>query len=139
MSNLAKNIMTSDAQCCTADQSVEDVARLMVECNCGEIPIVDDRKKLIGVITDRDIVCRVVAQRKHPSMVTVAEAMTQPAISVGLESSLDAVLATMESHQIRRVPVVDAGGACCGIISQADVALTAKNEETGELVRAVSR
>ena len=91
------------------------------------------------MITDRDIVCRVVAVGKNPSAVTAQEAMTQPVISVGLDSSLEAVMAKMEQHQIRRVPVVDAEGCCCGIIAQADVALKAQEQDTGELVKAVSR
>jgi CBS domain-containing protein len=138
MSLLAKDVMTPDPQCCTAEQPLNEVAQLMVECNCGEIPVVDANKKLVGVVTDRDIVCRVVAQGKNPSAVTAEEAMSSPVISVSIESSLDAVMGQMEQHQIRRVPVVDAEGCCCGIISQADVALKAKEQDTGEMVRAVS-
>ena len=139
MPQTAKELMTPDPQCCTADQTLNDVARMMMECDCGEIPVVDTQKKLIGVVTDRDIVCRVVAAGKNPSAVTAQDAMTHPVTSVALESSLDAVLARMEEHQIRRVPVVDAEGCVCGIISQADVARKAEEQETGELVRAVSR
>ena len=139
MSRLAKDVMTPDPQCCTAELPLNEVAQLMVQCNCGEIPVVDAEKKLIGVVTDRDIVCRIVAQGKNPSALTAADAMTQPVISVSLESSLDAVMGQMEQHQIRRVPVVDANGCVCGIIAQADVALKAEEQDTGELVRAVSR
>ena len=139
MPQTAKDLMTPDPQCCTAEQTLNDVAMMMRECDCGEIPVVDAQKKLIGVVTDRDIVCRVVAAGKNPSAVTAQDAMTQPVTSVALESSLDAVLARMEEHQIRRVPVVDAEGCVCGIISQADVARKAEEQETGELVRAVSR
>ena len=131
--------MTPDPQCRTAEQTLNDVAKMMVECDCGEIPVVDTERKLIGVVTDRDIVCRVVAVGKNPSAVTAEEAMTHPVVSVVLESSLDAVLARMEEHQIRRVPVVDAEGVMCGIISQADDARKAEEQETGELVKAVSR
>lgn len=138
MSLEAKDVMTPDPQCCTAEQTLNDVAKMMVECNCGEIPVVDDDRQLVGVVTDRDIVCRVVAQGKNPSAVTAQEAMTTPVISVTLASSLDAVLGRMEEHQIRRVPVVDAEGRCCGIIAQADVARKAQEQDTGELVRAVS-
>jgi len=139
MPQTAKDLMTPDPQCCTVEQTLNDVAKMMVECNCGEIPVVDTEKKIIGVVTDRDIVCRVVAAGKNPSAVTAQEAMTHPVISVTLESSLDAVLARMEEHQIRRVPVVDADGRVHGIIAQADVARKAEEQETGELVRAVSR
>jgi len=139
MSNLAKDLMTADPQCCTADTPLNEVASLMAECDCGEIPVVDSNRKLIGVVTDRDIVCRVVAKGQNPSDQTAKDAMTQPVISVTADATLEAVLAKMEEHQIRRVPVVDASGCCCGIISQADVALVAKESEVGEMVREVSR
>ena len=139
MSRLVKDVMTPDPQCCTAELPLNEVAQLMVQCNCGEIPVVDADKTLIGVVTDRDIVCRVVAQGKNPTALTAQDAMSHPVISVSLESSLDAVMGLMEQHQIRRVPVVDAGGCVCGIVSQADVALKAEEQDTGELVRAVSR
>ena len=139
MSNLAKDLMTANPQCCSADTTLSDVAKLMVECDCGEIPVVDAGKKLIGVVTDRDIVCRIVAKGQDPCGKTAQDAMSQPVISVKEDCSLDDIVATMEEHQIRRVPVVDANGCCCGIISQADVALVASDSETGELVKEVSR
>lgn len=111
----------------------------MVECDCGEIPVVDAGKKLIGVVTDRDIVCRVVAKGQDPCGQTAKDAMSQPVISVKEDCSLDDVVSTMEEHQIRRVPVVDGTGCVCGIISQADVALHAHEKETGEMVKEVSR
>jgi len=131
--------MTADPQCCTADTPLNEVAKLMVECDCGEIPVVDSAKKLVGVVTDRDIVCRIVAEGKNPAAMTAQDAMTQPVISVTEDSSLEDVVALMEEHQIRRVPVVDASGCCCGIIAQADVAMVAQESEVGEMVREVSR
>jgi len=139
MSNLAKDLMTADPQCCTAETPLNEVAKLMVENDCGEIPVIDHDKKLIGVVTDRDIVCRVVAKGQNPAAMTAQDAMTEPVISVTEDSSLEDVLSLMEEHQIRRVPVVDASGACCGIVSQADVAMVAKESEVGEMVREVSR
>ena len=70
MSKLAKEIMTPAPQCCSADTPLNEVANLMVEADCGEIPVTDASNRLIGVITDRDIVCRVVAKGKNPSTVT---------------------------------------------------------------------
>jgi len=139
MSNLAKEIMTADPQCCTAETPLNEVAKLMVECDCGEIPVVDHAKKLVGVVTDRDIVCRVVAKGQNPSAMTANDAMTQSVISVTEDTSLADVLAKMEDHQVRRLPVVDSNGCIRGIISQADVALIAKESEVGEMVREVSR
>ena len=139
MSNLAKDLMTSDPQCCTAETPLNEVAKLMVECDCGEIPVVDSDKKLIGVVTDRDIVCRIVAKGQNPSAMTAQDAMTQPVISVTEDTSLKDVLSAMEEHQVRRLPVIDARGCCCGIVSQADVALAGQDSEVGEMVREVSR
>ena len=139
MSNLARNVMTSNPQCCSADTPLNEVAKLMVECDCGEIPVVDSAKKLVGVVTDRDIVCRAVAKNMNTASAKASEVMTSPVVSVAEDCLLDDVVATMEEHQIRRVPVLDAGGCVCGIISQADVALHAQESETGELVKEVSR
>ncbi len=139
MSKLAKDVMTPDPQCCTAETPLNEVAKLMVENDCGQIPVVDASKRLIGVVTDRDIVCRVVAKGKNPAAMTAQECMSQPVVSVDAETSLDDVLSTMEEKQIRRVPVVNESGVCCGIIAQADVALIARDSELGELIREVSR
>ena len=139
MSKRAKDIMTPSPQCCTGETTLNDVANLMVEADCGEIPITDSANRLVGVITDRDIVCRAVAKGKNPSAVTAAEIMTEPVVCVNEDSSLDDVMSVMEENQIRRVPVVDASGCCCGIISQADVALNAREGQVGELVREVSK
>ena len=78
MSKLAKDVMTPEPQCCSPETALNEVANLMVEADCGEIPVVDASNRLIGVVTDRDIVCRVVAKGKNPSAVTAQETMTQP-------------------------------------------------------------
>ena len=111
----------------------------MVEADCGEIPVTDSSNRLVGVVTDRDIVCRVIAKGQDPSRVTAGECMSQPVVVVKEETTLEEVMDVMEKNQIRRVPVVDASGCCCGIISQADVALSANDEQAGELVREVSK
>jgi CBS domain-containing protein len=139
MSKLAKDVMTRNPRCCTEDVTLHEVARLMVQNDCGEIPVVGEHNRLIGVVTDRDIVCRVVAEGKDPSVITAEECMTHPVISVDEDDSLESVLATMEKHQIRRVPVVDGSGCCSGIIAQADLAFQARESAVGELVREVSR
>ena len=139
MSKLAKEIMTPAPQCCSAETTLNEVANMMVEADCGEIPVTDASNRLIGVITDRDIVCRAVAKGKNPTAVTAAECMTEPVVVVNEDTSLADVISVLEENQIRRVPVVDATGCCCGIISQADVALTADKTETGEMVREVSK
>ena len=139
MSKLARDIMTPSPQCCSGETTLNDVANLMVEADCGEIPVTDSSNRLVGVITDRDIVCRAVAKGKNPSAVTAAEIMTEPVVCVNEDTTLEKVMGVMEENQIRRVPVVDAAGCCCGIISQADVALNAREGQVGELVREVSK
>ena len=106
MSKLAKDVMTPDPQCCSPETALNEVAKLMVDCDCGEIPVVDASNRLIGVVTDRDIVCRVVAKGKNPSSATAQEAMSQPVVAVTRDTTLDEIVAVMEENQIRRVPVV---------------------------------
>jgi CBS domain-containing protein len=139
MAKLARDVMTSDPACCSPDTTLDQVAKLMVQNNCGEIPVVDRSSRLIGVVTDRDIVCRVVAEGRNPTAHTVESCMTTPAVTVRADAQLDDVISTMQDHQIRRVPVVDAGGCCTGIIAQADIATTGPARRTAELVSEVSR
>src|SRR5689334_1838124 len=138
MPKVASDVMTADPACCSRNATLDEVAKLMVANDCGEIPILDESDRPIGVITDRDIVCRAVAEGRNPTGHTVESVMTQPVVTVRADAPLDEVVATMERHQIRRVPVVDAGGCCAGIIAQADLA-SASPPAAAELVREVSR
>ena len=138
MTKLARDVMTPDPACCTAGTSIDEVAKLMIENDCGEIPIVDTEDRLVGVVTDRDIVCRVVAEGKNPIGYTAETCMSQPVVAVREDTPVNEVMATMEAHQIRRVPVVGDGGGCAGIIAQADLARTEPEHEIAELVREVS-
>ena len=139
MSKLAKEIMTPSPQCCSAETLLNEVANLMVEADCGEIPVTDSSNRLVGVITDRDIVCRVVADGKNPSAYPAEHCMTTRVITVPQDAPIGEVLAAMEKHQVRRVPVVDERGGCVGMISQADIAWASREKEVAELVREVSR
>jgi CBS domain-containing protein len=139
MAKLARDVMTPDPACCTLNTTLDEVAKLMAYNDCGEIPVVDTADQPVGVITDRDIVCRVVAEGKNPSAYTVEHYMSQPVVTVRADAPLEEVVATMEKHQIRRVPVVDDRGCCAGIIAQADIAWTEGEHEVAELVREVSR
>ena len=139
MAKLARDVMTPDPARCSSNATLDEVAKLMVQNDCGEIPIVDSSDRPIGVITDRDIVCRAVAEGKNPTGHTVETVMTSPVVTVRADASIEDVVATMERHQIRRVPVVDEGGCCAGIIAQADIAFEAIPSKAAELVREVSR
>ena len=135
------DFMTDEPSCCTADANLRDVAQMMVDFDCGCIPVVDDHKSKmpIGMITDRDITCRVVAQGKNPLDLTAGDAMTSTVVSVKPETSLEECLRLMEKSQIRRIAVVDDHGCICGIVSQADVAMSAGETKTAEVLQRVSQ
>ena len=131
----AADIMTPDPACCPPDAPLGAVARLMVQHNCGEVPVVDTDGQLIGVLTDRDIVCRVLAAGKNPLEHTAQDCMTQPAITVHPDTTITDVVTTMEVHQIRRVPVVDEHERFVGIVAQADLAWAGQQKAVAVLVR----
>ena len=137
----AKDIMTRNPACCETDTSLQDVATLMSECDCGEIPVVDNKKsmKLVGVITDRDITIRTVAEGKNPLKMTAGDCMSSPCVTVTQEMTVEECCSLMEENKIRRVVVVDDSGCCCGIVAQADIANYASKTETGEVVKKVSQ
>jgi CBS domain-containing protein len=139
MAKLARDVMTTDPACCSVSTTLDQIAKMMVQNSCGEIPIVNTANQPIGVVTDRDIVCRIVAEGKHPAAHTAESCMTSPVVTVRLDMPLDDVLMAMEEHQIRRVPVVDEAGICVGIIAQADIAAVGPPKKTGELVSQISR
>ena len=136
-----KDVMTADSACCTPETSLQEVAKMMVDHDCGCIPVVDgeDTKMPVGMITDRDITCRVVAKGQNPLDLTAQDAMTTTVVSVTADTSLEDCCNLMEESQIRRVAVVDENGACCGIVAQADVAINAADSKTAEVVQEVSK
>jgi CBS domain-containing protein len=137
-----RDIMTENPACCTPDTSLKQVALMMVEHDCGEIPVVGsgDRRTLVGVITDRDICCRAVAEGRDPATTAAGECMSSPVVTVTPETDVADCCQTMEANMIRRIPVVDArSGFCCGIVSQADIAERASQKQAGEVVVEVSR
>ena len=119
-----RQVMTKNPACCTPDTPLQEVARMMLQCDCGEIPVVDSRDSMrpIGVITDRDITIRVIAEGKNPAEIRVSDCMSQPCVTVTEKASIMDCIHLLEEHQIRRIPVVNSRGMCCGIVSQADVA-----------------
>ncbi len=135
----AETIMTKNPCCCTPETNLQEIARLMIKYDCGEIPVVDDQKNLriMGVITDRDIVCRTVAKGINPLEMFATDIMTFPPITVTPYDSVEKCCEVMEMNRIRRVPVVDEFDRICGIISQADI--VRKDEaHTIEVLREVS-
>lgn len=134
------SVMTPSPACCTPNSSLTEVARLMVDNDCGEIPVVEDMKtrKLAGVVTDRDIATRIVAQGRNSAQACACDCMSTPAVSVNPETSLQECCELMETQQIRRVPVVDEAGGVVGIVSLADVVRSANAATTVAVVKEVS-
>ena len=131
MAKLARDVMTEDPACCSPETTLDQVAKMMVDNDCGEIPI--------GVVTDRDIVCRVVAEGKNPMGYTADTCMTRPVRTVSQETPIEEIMELMEMRQIRRVPVVDDDGCCIGIVSQADLVAISAPRQTAELLSQISR
>jgi CBS domain-containing protein len=134
-----RDIMSKNVACCAPETSLKEVARMMVENDCGEIPVVDVTGRPLGVVTDRDITCRAVAQGRNPLTLQAADCMSTPCIAVTPETSLEACCATMERNRIRRVPVVDESRVCCGMVAQADVARRGPGVEAIDVLRGVSQ
>lgn len=136
-----REFMTRDPGCCTPETNVQDVARMMVEHDCGEIPVVESSssRRPVGVVTDRDITVRVVAEGKDPARTSARECMSAPAVTVTPDMDIERCCEMLEAHQIRRVPVVDERGQLCGMVAQADVATFASERDTAEVVRSISQ
>jgi CBS domain-containing protein len=136
-----KEIMTESITCCTPETPLADVARKMVLFDCGAIPVIDDldHNRPLGIVTDRDIVCRTVASGRNPLDITAGECMTSPAFTVHPDDSIEQCCNMLEQHQLRRALVVDEDGGCCGIVSQADVARNAPRRQIAELLEEVSQ
>ena len=134
-----REIMTNRLAYCTPDASLQEVAAMMASCDCGAIPVIDPASsKALGVITDRDIVCRAVATHKNPGAIQAQEVMSAPIAAVFPQSSLEECLSKMESAQIRRMLVIDNAGTLCGVVSQADIVRAVPEHQTAELLRDVS-
>lgn len=130
----AAEIMTRDLRTVTADSRLEEAARLMRDADVGLIPVVDgtESRKVVGVISDRDIAIRVVAEGRDPSGATVREAMSGDVRCCREDSSVDEVMQVMGREQVRRVPIVDERGALVGIVAQADIVKDAPSDRKSE-------
>jgi len=133
-----QDVMSRDPICCERDSYIADIARLMAQYDCGEIPVCDERGRPVGVVTDRDIVCRIIAREEEPLERRAAECMSEPVVTATPEMSIADCARLMETHQVRRLPVVDERGVCCGIIAQADLATKGCRQETADVVERVS-
>jgi len=138
--NQVKDIMTVDPVCCLPTSSLKSVAQLMVQHDCGEIPVVYsmERTKVVGVITDRDIVVRSVAKGLNPLDLTAEDVMTTPAKIIKMDLSVADCCELMEDEQIRRLPVVDENENICGMVSLADIARKSEEFRLSEAIKHIS-
>ena len=136
MATSVRDAMTENPRSIGASASVVEAARLMREGHIGSLPITDD-KELVGMITDRDITTRVVAEAADPKTTSVGDVYSRDVISVEPDKDLEEALQLMAQHQVRRLPVVE-NGTLVGIVAQADVALGENEKRVGELVVAIS-
>ena len=138
MVSSVREAMTEDPRSIGPSASVVEAAQLMREGHIGSLPITDD-EALIGMITDRDITTRVVAEAADPTKTSVGDVYSRDLVSVEPDQDLDEALRLMARHQIRRLPVVESG-RLVGIVAQADIALALSEDEkkTGELIEAIS-
>jgi CBS domain-containing protein len=131
-----REAMTENPRSIGASASVVEAARLMRDQHIGSLPITDD-ERLVGMITDRDIATRVVAEAADPETTSVGDVHSRDIISVEPDKDLEEALQLMARHQVRRLPVVE-NGRLVGIVAQADIALKENEQKTGELVEAIS-
>lgn len=132
-----KELMTVKPRTVKQGDSIVDAAKLMKGEDTGVAPIVDG-DRLVGVITDRDIAIRVVAEGRDPQSTKVEDIASQNLVTIDPQQDLDEALRLMAQHQVRRLPVVEEDGKLVGIIAQADVARHADSERTGEVVEEIS-
>ena len=135
MAKSVRDAMTADPRSIGASASVVEAARLMREQHIGSLPVTED-DRLVGMITDRDITTRVVAESAVPETTSVGDVYSRDLISVEPNSDLDEALRLMARHQVRRLPVVE-NDRLVGMVAQADIVLK-ESERTGELVGAIS-
>ena len=136
-----EQLMTSDVACCTADTPLREVAQMMIDNDCGAIPVVSgmEDRRLLGIVTDRDIAIRTVAKGLNPVSIEAGAIMSSPVVAVSPQTSIEETLRLMEEKQVRRVPVVADENRLVGIVAQADVALKAGDATAGQVVEEISR
>ncbi|HET7010308.1 MAG TPA: CBS domain-containing protein [Anaerolineales bacterium] len=135
-------LMTKDPVCCLPDSSAADAARLMKRENIGPIPVIENERtrKLVGIVTDRDLALKIVAEGRDPTSTKVEAVMTREVVTCRAEDDLQKALNAMSEHQLRRIPVVDNDNRILGIISQADVATRVdQSEKTAAVVKGISQ
>ncbi|HEV3408605.1 MAG TPA: CBS domain-containing protein [Gaiellaceae bacterium] len=132
-----RDVMTSNPTTVERSTNILEAAKVMAGEDVGPLPVTDGGR-LVGIVTDRDIVTRVLAEERDPQSTTVGDICSSDLVTVTPEDDLDQALRTMASAQVRRLPVVE-GDRIVGIVAQADVARQAPEQQTGEIVEEISR
>jgi CBS domain-containing protein len=133
----AREVMTTDVTCIKEGDTLVEAARLLRQLDVGALPICGSDDKLKGMLTDRDIVVKCIADGGDPSTATAGDLAEGKPVTIGADDDIRDALTMMQEHQVRRLPVID-GHRLVGIISQADVALSMSPTETGETVAEIS-
>jgi CBS domain-containing protein len=135
----ARDVMSDDCTCVGENDTLLDAARRLAELDVGALPICGEDDRLKGMLTDRDIVVKALAQGKDPGSTRAGELGQgdSKTVTIGADDSIDEALRTMIDHKVRRLPVID-GKRLVGMISQADIATNVDEEKVGDLVEAIS-
>ncbi len=133
----AREIMTADVTCVGEKESCLDAAQKMADLDVGALPICGEDNRLKGMLTDRDIVAKVLAQGRNPAEVTAGELAQGKPVTIGADDDAGEILRTMASHQVRRLPVID-GHSLIGIVAIADVARALPDQPVGDVMDAIS-
>ena len=133
----ARDIMSPDCTCVGENETVLEAAKKLSELDVGAMPICGEDDRLKGMLTDRDIVVKVLAQGKDPEQTTAGDLAEGKPVTIGADDSIEEALDVMSSRKIRRLPVID-GHDLVGIISQKDIATDLPEEKVGDLVEAIS-
>jgi len=137
MAKKARDVMSGGVECAGENETVTEAAKKLAQLDVGSLPICGEDDRLKGMITDRDIVVEVLATGKDPDSVKVGELGDGKPVTIGADDSVAEALRTMKEHQVRRLPVID-GHDLIGIVSVADLARNIEDEETGDLIEAIS-
>ena len=137
MAKTARDVMTGHAECIGENDTVLDAAKRLAELDVGAMPICGEDNRLKGMLTDRDIVVKVLAKGKDPASTKAGELGEGKPVTIGADDSVDEALRTMADHGVRRLPVID-GHDLIGIVSQADLARNVDEDKVGDLVEAIS-
>ena len=136
MAKTARDIMTGGVECVQEDETVQDAARKMDQLGVGALPICGSDDRLKGMLTDRDIVVKVIAQGKDPASTRAGDLAEGKPVTIGADDDLRELVRTMAEHRVKRLPVID-GHRLVGVVSEADVAEHASPEQVVSVVRGV--